>query len=180
MIANFRSDGMLVFNRKVGETIVIGDITITVLQKGLNGMRLGIEAPRSVVVDRGEVDASRRQQAVIEATRQATTTATGSRPLTSGGGHFAGAWSVAVFFQGESMTRYNKLLILDDQGPDGNLRVEMRVEFNFWPGTPTAAFHETRSTTRASLTNWSCWPSKCYRLTAAWLNLLVPESSNDV
>jgi sRNA-binding carbon storage regulator CsrA len=33
-------------------------------------MRLGIEAPRSVVVDRGEVDASRRQQAVIEATRQ--------------------------------------------------------------------------------------------------------------
>jgi carbon storage regulator CsrA len=47
MIANFRSDGMLVFNRKVGETIVIGDITITVLQKGLNGMRLGIEAPRT-------------------------------------------------------------------------------------------------------------------------------------
>jgi carbon storage regulator len=70
MIANFRSDGMLVFNRKVGETIVIGDITITVLQKGLNGMRLGIEAPRSVVVDRGEVDAARRQQAVIEATRK--------------------------------------------------------------------------------------------------------------
>ena len=34
------------------------------------------------------------------------------------------------------MTRYNKLLILDDQGPLGNLRVEMRVEFNFWPGTP--------------------------------------------
>ena len=61
---------MLVFNRKVGETIVIGDITITVLQKGLNGMRLGIEAPRNVVVDRGEVDAARRQQAVIEATRQ--------------------------------------------------------------------------------------------------------------
>ena len=70
MIANFRRDGMLVFNRKVGETIVMGDITITVLQKGLKGMRLGIEAPRSVVVDRGEVDASRRQQAVIEATRQ--------------------------------------------------------------------------------------------------------------
>jgi carbon storage regulator len=128
---------MLVFDRKVGETIVMGGITVTVLRKGANGMKLGIEAPRNVIVDRGEVDASRRQQAVIEATRQkATTTATGSRPLTSGGGHFAGAWSVAVFFQGESMTKYNKLLILDDQGPLGNLRVEMRVEFNFWPGTP--------------------------------------------
>ena len=61
---------MLVFNRKVGETIVIGDITITVLRKSINGMRIGIDAPRSVVVDRGEVDASRRQQAVIEATRK--------------------------------------------------------------------------------------------------------------
>ena len=61
---------MLVFDRKVGETIVMGDITVTVLRKGANGMKIGIEAPRSVVVDRGEVDASRRQQAVIEATRQ--------------------------------------------------------------------------------------------------------------
>ena len=40
------------------------------------------------------------------------------------------------------MTRYNKLLILDDQGPLENLRVEMRVEFNFWPGTPGSK-HET-------------------------------------
>jgi carbon storage regulator CsrA len=70
MIANFRSDGMLVFDRKVGETIVMGGITVTVLRKGANGMKLGIEAPRNVIVDRGEVDASRRQQAVIEATRQ--------------------------------------------------------------------------------------------------------------
>ena len=61
---------MLVFNRKVGETIVIGEITITVLRKSINGMRIGIDAPRNVVVDRGEVDASRRQQAVIEATRK--------------------------------------------------------------------------------------------------------------
>jgi hypothetical protein len=34
------------------------------------------------------------------------------------------------------MTRYNKLLILDDQGPDENLQVEMRVQFDFWPGRP--------------------------------------------
>jgi carbon storage regulator len=61
---------MLVFDRKVGETIVMGGITVTVLRKGANGMKLGIEAPRNVIVDRGEVDASRRQQAVIEATRQ--------------------------------------------------------------------------------------------------------------
>ena len=33
------------------------------------------------------------------------------------------------------MTRYNKLLILDDQGPGEDMRIEMRVEFNFWPGT---------------------------------------------
>ena len=61
---------MLVFDRKVGETIVMGGITVAVLRKGANGMKLGIEAPRNVIVDRGEVDASRRQQAVIEATRQ--------------------------------------------------------------------------------------------------------------
>ena len=61
---------MLVFDRKVGETIVMGGITVTVLRKGANGMKLGIEAPRNVIVDRGEVDASRRQQAVIEATRK--------------------------------------------------------------------------------------------------------------
>ena len=61
---------MLVFDRKVGEKIVMGGITVTVLRKGANGMKLGIEAPRNVIVDRGEVDASRRQQAVIEATRQ--------------------------------------------------------------------------------------------------------------
>jgi len=61
---------MLVFDRKVGETIVMGGITVTVLRKGANGMKLGIEAPRNVIVDRGEVDAARRQQAVIEATRQ--------------------------------------------------------------------------------------------------------------
>ena len=33
------------------------------------------------------------------------------------------------------MTRYNKLLILDDQGPGGNLQIEMRVEFDFRPST---------------------------------------------
>jgi hypothetical protein len=43
-----------------------------------------------------------------------------------------------LFFlhDGEAMTKYNKLLIIDDQGPGENLQVEMRVEFNFWPGTP--------------------------------------------
>jgi hypothetical protein len=60
------------------------------------------------------------------------------------------------------MTRYNKLLILDDQGPIGNLRVEMR-----------AVIARHRITTRANLTNWSCWPSKFYRLTAAWLSFIV-------
>ena len=34
------------------------------------------------------------------------------------------------------MAHYNKLLILDDQGRDNNFQMEMRVEFNYAPGTP--------------------------------------------
>lgn len=47
---------MLVLSRKVGETIVIGEkITVTVVAINGNKIRLGIEAPREMLVDREEV-----------------------------------------------------------------------------------------------------------------------------
>lgn len=47
---------MLILTRRVGETICIGnDITVTVL--GVQGMqvRLGVNAPKTVAVDREEI-----------------------------------------------------------------------------------------------------------------------------
>lgn len=51
---------MLVLTRKVGESIRVGgDITITVVDAGGGKVKIGIDAPRSVTVDRAEVAASR-------------------------------------------------------------------------------------------------------------------------
>ena len=48
---------MLVLSRKRNETIVIDNrITITVVQLKGGGVRLGIDAPRDVVVNRGEIE----------------------------------------------------------------------------------------------------------------------------
>jgi carbon storage regulator len=50
---------MLVLNRKPNEKIVVGEgpdeVTITILSIGRDRVRLGIEAPRTVPVDRQEV-----------------------------------------------------------------------------------------------------------------------------
>lgn len=47
---------MLILTRRIGETIMIGDhITVTVLGVNGNQVRLGIEAPKTVRVDREEV-----------------------------------------------------------------------------------------------------------------------------
>ena len=53
---------MLVLSRKTNESIIIND-TIRVTVVGLKGdrVRLGIEAPRDVSVDRGEVHARKVQ-----------------------------------------------------------------------------------------------------------------------
>ena len=50
---------MLVMSRKSEETIVIdgGRIVITVLGLHNGGVRLGVEAPKSVIIHRGEVQA---------------------------------------------------------------------------------------------------------------------------
>ncbi|WP_324650471.1 carbon storage regulator CsrA [Georgenia sp. H159] len=58
---------MLVLSRRVGERIVIGeDIVLTVVEVRNDTVRLGIDAPRHVAVNRAEV-----LQAVEEANRAA-------------------------------------------------------------------------------------------------------------
>ncbi len=57
---------MLVLTRKVGEAVVIGDDTrVTVLGVQGGRVRLGIDAPGDIAVDRQEVRARRAQFADI-------------------------------------------------------------------------------------------------------------------
>jgi carbon storage regulator len=59
---------MLVLTRKVGERILVGDdIVITVLDARGDGVRIGIDAPRGVKIQREEV-----VRAVTEANVEAT------------------------------------------------------------------------------------------------------------
>ena len=47
---------MLVLSRRVGERLMIGDdVVLTILEVRSDGVRLGIDAPRSVVINRAEV-----------------------------------------------------------------------------------------------------------------------------
>ncbi len=47
---------MLVLTRKLGKRLIIGDtVTVTVVKISGNRIRLGIEAPRDVIIDREEV-----------------------------------------------------------------------------------------------------------------------------
>ncbi|RLV56453.1 carbon storage regulator [Aeromicrobium phragmitis] len=47
---------MLVLSRRVGEQLIIGDeVTVTVLEVKGDVVRIGIEAPRSVPVNRAEL-----------------------------------------------------------------------------------------------------------------------------
>lgn len=47
---------MLVLSRRAGETVVIGeDVTITIIEVRGDVVRVGIDAPRSVQVHRGEL-----------------------------------------------------------------------------------------------------------------------------
>ncbi|WIB01628.1 MULTISPECIES: carbon storage regulator CsrA [unclassified Curtobacterium] len=86
---------MLVLTRKVGERILVGDdVVITVLDSRGDGVRIGIDAPRGVKIQREEV-----VRAVIEANAEAAAAASGAgAPGTSagpagpaGGGSGAGA-----------------------------------------------------------------------------------------
>lgn len=52
---------MLVLTRRVGESVKIGDnITVTILAARGNQVRVGVQAPRDVVVDREEISQKRR------------------------------------------------------------------------------------------------------------------------
>jgi carbon storage regulator len=62
---------MLVLTRKVGERILVGDdIVITVLDARGDGVRIGIDAPRGVKIQREEV-VKAVSEANVEASRPA-------------------------------------------------------------------------------------------------------------
>lgn len=59
---------MLVLSRRVGESVVIGDdVTVTILEVRSDVIRIGIDAPRSVAINRSELlvqlEASNREAA---------------------------------------------------------------------------------------------------------------------
>lgn len=57
---------MLILTRRVGETLMIGDnVTVTVLGIKGSSVRLGIEAPREVPVDREEIAERKRAEGAI-------------------------------------------------------------------------------------------------------------------
>jgi len=59
---------MLVLSRKKNQSIVIGDhVTVTVLEVRGNQIRLGIEAPKDVVIRRSELEDSGAKPAVAAA-----------------------------------------------------------------------------------------------------------------
>lgn len=61
---------MLVLTRKAGERVLIGDdIVITVLETRGDGIRVGVEAPRGVRIQRGEI---------VQAVTEANTAAAGA------------------------------------------------------------------------------------------------------
>jgi carbon storage regulator len=65
---------MLVLTRKVGERVLIGDdIVVTILDVRGDGIRVGIEAPRGIRIQRDEV-----VRAVSEANQEAREGAAGA------------------------------------------------------------------------------------------------------
>ncbi len=61
---------MLVLSRKIGESLVIGDdITVTVLDVQRGQVRIGIDAPKHVRVDRQEMRARIDHEKIMAATR---------------------------------------------------------------------------------------------------------------
>jgi carbon storage regulator len=64
---------VLVFTRKLNESIVIGDgIEVTVLRVGRDSVRLGVRAARQMPVHRGEIYEAIRQANAAAATDSST------------------------------------------------------------------------------------------------------------
>lgn len=61
---------MLILTRRIGETVVIGD-DIQVVVMGVNGsqVRLGVKAPRNIIVDREEIAERKKLEAEERARR---------------------------------------------------------------------------------------------------------------
>jgi carbon storage regulator len=58
---------MLVLMRRPGESIHIGpDIVVTLVALERNRARIGIEAPREVIIDREEIAEKKRLESLIE------------------------------------------------------------------------------------------------------------------
>ena len=54
---------MLILTRRVGEIIRVGEtVSVTVVQVSGNQVRLGIQAPRNVVVDREEITERKKRE----------------------------------------------------------------------------------------------------------------------
>jgi carbon storage regulator len=69
---------MLVLNRRCNESIVIGtNIIVTVLSIDDGHVRLGITAPREVVVDRAEIYARKRLESLLALTTNSVRSGTG-------------------------------------------------------------------------------------------------------
>jgi carbon storage regulator len=68
---------MLVLSRRIGESILIGkDVIVTVVADRGDQVRLGITAPRSVLVLREELTGAERQRGSIPPKRELPTDAT--------------------------------------------------------------------------------------------------------
>ncbi|QEY16004.1 MULTISPECIES: carbon storage regulator CsrA [unclassified Cellvibrio] len=58
---------MLILTRRIGETLMIGDeVTVTVLGNKGNQVRLGINAPEDVAVDREEIYQRKQRERVTQ------------------------------------------------------------------------------------------------------------------
>lgn len=54
---------MLVLTRKIGESIIIGDdVTVRIMDVSRGSVRLGIDAPPEVIVDREEIREKRNSK----------------------------------------------------------------------------------------------------------------------
>lgn len=54
---------MLILTRRIGETLVIGDdVQVTVMGISHNQVRIGIKAPKDMIVDREEIAERRRRE----------------------------------------------------------------------------------------------------------------------
>ncbi len=57
---------MLVLSRKKNESLIIGDIIITILQTGPANVRIGIDAPEDVPIMRDNIKMPLHARSVIE------------------------------------------------------------------------------------------------------------------